>query len=416
MEYFQPAGSAAAGGGSSSVPLQSAGIIAYILPKEKQPGKFLVGHNSSYSIYSYGSQTGSDELRWLDEDKKHPNIDKKTGLQRVIKAKTVDQFIDGFDFLTPAQKTNMLTTLKTNYGLQHDKNLINQATTIGLDLFVCMKEIFPETLLNSAIRDQFHLLNLGYGIGIASKGKIRYTFPKGGKEDKDAGSLFATAKREFREETGFDLDSIRGLNFKEINFRGNYQFYFVIINDDIGRDILQAYNGGGGSVGHRYYSELFNLQFIDNPDLLLDEPNLLEKSILNECLKLPEVLAAIPKNPTKEGFKSSGLSWKKYLISLGIDPDNTPHKQPYIVGYKPPIDIEEGDGGAARAARAPTKEEYEAYPEYKRTNPTKTWNDYLGSIGIRAIDYFKYQEPKQGGGDIDYQQKFQKYQQKLLNN
>ena len=350
MEYLQYIGSPAGGGGSSSESsAKSAGIIAYV-PGVVGTGKVLIGTNHGWTtLNSYGSLLGVDELLWLDEAKTKPVIDAK-GNQKVIKAKTVRQFVNGFDptKYTEQYKKEMLDRLTSVYpDINLDNNLIQEGKRLGVDLFDFIKVMMPESIVNSGIKDQYHLLNVKIGFLLASKGS-KNVFPKGGLLPEDDGDLLKTAKREFKEETGFDIGAVPGLTFKPINpdaVEGQYLFYLVKITDEIAKQILEAFEGrsdlspssGGGKYvppphrpkvgGHRYYSELFDLKFTDEP-INLDKDH--DDQILAKCI-------------------SDGL-----------------------IKLKPPA---------------------------KYVPPSQRIGD-----------------KKMGGGDIDYQQKFQKYQQKLLNN
>jgi hypothetical protein len=373
MEYLQYAGSAADGGGGSSSSsgssAKSAGIIAYV-PGVVGSGKVLIGTNHEWTtLNSYGSLSGVDELRWLDEAKTKPDIDAKSN-QKVIKAKTVRQFVNGLDptKYTEQYKLDMLDRLKSRYpGINLDDNLIQESKRLEVDLFDFVKAMMPESIVNSGIKDQYHLLNVKIGFELAPKG-TKNVFPKGGILPEDGGDLLKTAKREFKEETGFDISAVPGLTFKPINptaVEGQYLFYLVEITDAIAKQILETFegtpeepspsSGGGGSKyiplslrpkkgGHRYYSELFDLKFTDKPTNLdkdYDEP------ILTKCISDGLIILELPAKYVPSSKKPGSSGVPKFSFGSG--------------------------------------------------SSSGSWSRF-------------------GGGEIDYQQKFQKYQQKLLNN
>jgi ADP-ribose pyrophosphatase YjhB (NUDIX family) len=241
--------------------------------------------------------------------------------------------------------------------------------------------MLPEEFLNVSVRDQFHLLDRKTGFAIAERGR-KNGFPKGGKIPEDMGDLLVTAKREFKEETGFDLDTVPELKFTSINpgaVKGEYLFFLVIIKEDVSKQIIEAFEGrpvsvpsaGGGayvspalmpkSGGHRYNSELFDLKFTNEP-IHLDRAH--DERGLSLCLT-------------------------QGLIKLTLS---------------------ESWGSSKKVTKDLTPEEY---TEYKAANPGKTLTDYLNFKKVPENQHFKFPFK---GGQLSYQQKLQKYQQKLLNN
>jgi hypothetical protein len=389
LENLQYAGSGGGGGSSPPSPAESAGIIVYVpgtrrtLSKPEVPGKVLIGTNCRYDSFGYGSVTGIDEPQYKDEAKTVPLLD-DDGNPKVIKAKTVREFVEGINKtgFDRDYKDEMLRRLVSEIsGIDLDENLITESKRLSVDLFNIVLEMLPEMFLNASVRDQFHLLDKKTGFAIAERGR-KSGFPKGGQIPEDKGDLLVTAKREFKEETGFDLDTIPELEFIPVNpgaVKGQYLFFLVVIKEDVSKQIIEAFEGrsvpvasaGGGayvppalmpkSGGHRYNSELFDLKFTNQP-INLDRAH--DELGLNLCLANGSI-----KLTASESWGSS----KKVVKDL------TP----------------------------------EEYAEYKTANPGKTLTDYLNFKKVPENQHFKFQFK---GGQLSYQQKFQKYQQKLLNN
>ena len=193
---------------------------------------------------------------------------------------------------------------------------------LGISTFEFINRfLLPEAFVNRPNDDQIHLVehksSIRFYERVGFAGLFRNGYPHGQVEtpiddniipDRPGPQLCNTALREFKEESGFDLARIPGVNLVPvllaqpvtphilynkgiINWangqysNGNHigrqtnaqsQYYFMRIDDAAENSILNAYWGGAPEnraaivgQGYRYNSELFNLRFINTNNNLI---------------------------------------------------------------------------------------------------------------------------------------------------
>ena len=137
-----------------------------------------------------------------------------------------------------------------------------------------VQQLFPEHQINIAGAPERHLIDTGIGAYLTRASFVNSTgYPKGGRIGADGGNLDVTALREFQEETGFDFRPLldAGLVMHNVGVHNGYQYYFIVVDNAIAQNILNAY-GIPGAPGCRFNSELFNLRFVNtNAGLNLDD-------------------------------------------------------------------------------------------------------------------------------------------------
>jgi hypothetical protein len=137
-----------------------------------------------------------------------------------------------------------------------------------------VQQLFPEHQINIAGAPERHLVDTGVGAYLTRASFVNSTgYPKGGRIGADGGDLRQTALREFQEETGFNFRPLLGggLVMHNVGVHNDYQYYFIVVDNAIAQDILNAY-GAPGAPGRRFNSELFNLRFVNtNAGLNLDQ-------------------------------------------------------------------------------------------------------------------------------------------------
>jgi hypothetical protein len=159
-------------------------------------------------------------------------------------------------------------------GINLNNNFVAECEARGLLPIHMIQIMFPPAVLNPPGGPEFHIVDEdGVKCAVSTIGAQNPGYPKGAYKASDT-HLVETALREFQEETGFNLRPILGggaagalplpvvgaltdNQIYNIGLHNSYQFYFIQIRTATATAILAAYNGG-----HRYYSELFNLQFV----------------------------------------------------------------------------------------------------------------------------------------------------------